>query len=32
MINNIGDAATLHNGTKMPWLGLGVLLVMRGLT
>ncbi len=30
MINKITDAATLHNGVKMPWLGLGVLYVDEG--
>jgi diketogulonate reductase-like aldo/keto reductase len=29
-INNITAAATLHNGVKMPWLGLGVLRVADG--
>ena len=30
MIRNITDAAVLHNGVKMPWLGLGVLYLDEG--
>ncbi len=30
MINNINDKITLNNGTKMPWLGLGVFRVKDG--
>lgn len=32
MIKHISDAATLHNGVSMPWLGLGVLHVADGET
>jgi diketogulonate reductase-like aldo/keto reductase len=30
MIRSIADAAVLHNGVKMPWLGLGVLYLDEG--
>lgn len=30
MIKHISDAAVLHNGVKMPWLGLGVFKVSEG--
>lgn len=30
MINNINSTTTLHNGVKMPWLGIGVFKVEEG--
>lgn len=30
MITNLQDTTTLHNGVKMPWLGLGVFKVEEG--
>ena len=30
MIKSINDSVVLHNGVKMPWLGLGVWQVKNG--